>query len=80
MKRCEKCGGRLIYESMGTFGDLYLMRNEGYIFNQRLKRKHYEHFDRETDLVYCEKCHTQYDFYVDERGRVCLKDAKEGLY
>ena len=51
---CPECGGRLLIETVGTYGDIYRMQTNGEIGKVRLRRTMYE--STGEHLIYCEKC------------------------
>jgi len=55
--KCPKCGGRLVAEYNGTYGDIYLIGKTGVIFKRRFKRCIYEH-DGDAPMIYCFDCGT----------------------
>lgn len=61
--KCPKCWGRLYYETIGSYGDVFLLgvKSPGTI-GKKVCREHYEH---EDDMVYCLSCGTNYEFKVD---------------
>ena len=51
---CPECGGRLLIEAVGTYGDVYRMKANGEMGKVRLRQSVYE--ATEGYLIYCEKC------------------------
>ena len=55
---CPECGGRLLIEAVGAYGDVYRMRANGEMGKVRLRRTIYE--TTGEYLIYCEKCGKNY--------------------
>ena len=53
--RCPKCGGRLVAEFLGSYGDVHLMKKDGTAQKQRMKRIIYE-TDGNPPMIYCIDC------------------------
>lgn len=63
--KCLKCGGRLTYETIGSYGDLYdIDIRTGKPCKTRKKRIHYEHDDI---MIYCSQCGNNYDFIQNDK-------------
>ena len=59
---CPECGGKLLIEALGTYGDVYRMNKNGDMSKARVKRVIYE--SSGDFLIYCEDCGNA----VDEKG------------
>lgn len=53
---CEKCGGKLVIEYFGEYGDIYRVKKDGEPSKQRIKRKIYGTDEGKEPLIYCENC------------------------
>ena len=58
--KCQKCGGRLVAEYIGSYGDVFLLNSKGEPCKSRLKRHIYEH-DGELPMIYCNDCRSGYE-------------------
>ena len=58
--KCPRCGGRLVAEYIGNYGDVYFLNSKGEPYKDRLKRHIYEH-DGEPPMIYCKDCGTGYE-------------------
>ena len=56
---CPNCGGKLIIEVIGNYGDIYHMKADGEIPKRRIRRVVYEGADQY--LIYCERCNNNFD-------------------
>lgn len=56
---CPKCGGRLLIEAIGNYGDVYRMKADGEMSKVRLRRTIYAGTD--SYLIYCEDCRETFD-------------------
>lgn len=54
---CPECGGKLLIEAVGTFGDIYRMKKNGEMSKRRIARRIYD--TTGGYLVYCGKCGAQ---------------------
>ena len=52
---CLECGGRLVAEYIGNYGDVFFLNTKGEPYKGRLKRCIYEH-DGEPPMIYCIDC------------------------
>jgi len=72
--RCPKCKGRLTFETVGSYGDLFDVNIiTGKPSERRRHRRHYEHDDC---MVYCQRCGTNYEF-VQKKEVIYLKCEQE---
>lgn len=62
---CPKCGGNLVYEAIGSYGQLYHVCKNGKIGRQ-LKVIKYE--GSGDAMLYCLDCGTNYDFRLTQDG------------
>jgi len=58
--KCPKCGGHLVAEYIGSYGDVFLLNSKGEPYKNRLKRHIYEH-DGEPPMIYCNDCGRGYE-------------------
>lgn len=58
--KCPKCGGRLVAEYIGSYGDVFLLNSKGEPYKYRLKRHIYEH-DGCPPMIYCIDCGRAYE-------------------
>ena len=59
--RCPKCGGRLLYEELNSYGDIYgVSPKTGKPYKKRRRRQFYGGSD--DQMLYCMSCGTNYDF------------------
>lgn len=56
---CPKCGGKLLIETIGNYGDIYRMRADGEMSKRRIKRIVYDGTD--GYMIYCEQCRETFD-------------------
>ena len=56
---CQHCGGKLLIEAIGSYGDVYRMLQNGEVSRRRIKRYTYEHSG--DYMIYCEKCGNSVD-------------------
>ena len=56
---CPDCGGKLLIEAIGNYGDIYRMRADGEMSKRRMKRVVYE--GTEQYMIYCERCRNTFD-------------------
>ena len=69
-RRCPKCDGRLIFEAIGSYGDLYNVNiKTGKPCKKPEHRAHYEYGDY---TVYCQQCYTTFEFTRDKNGVISL--------
>lgn len=54
--RCPYCGGQIVVEYIGTYGDVYVVGKNGKPRNKRIRRFIYEHYGEEDKIVYCWDC------------------------
>lgn len=58
--KCPRCSGRLTFEAIGSYGDLFdIDVRTGKPCKTRKKRIYYEHGDI---MIYCPRCGNNYDF------------------
>ena len=62
---CPKCGGRLVAECIGSYGDVYPLNKKGEPRKRRLKRNIYEH-DGDDPMIYCMDCGRGYENCEDD--------------
>lgn len=60
---CPKCGGRLLFEEVGTYGRIHKVRPDGTIIN-RARTQLYDLDGLESAMVYCLKCGDNKQFCV----------------
>ena len=53
---CRFCGGRLVKEYIGNYGDVYYLKENGEPTKKRLKRYIYEHGGEDEAMIYCLAC------------------------
>ena len=54
---CPHCGGRLVAEVYGTYGDAFLLNKDGSISKRRLKRFVYDKdWSKAAISIYCFDC------------------------
>ena len=58
--KCPKCGGRLVAEFIGNYGDIFLLNKDGSGKTRRMKRMIYEH-DGDPPMIYCIDCGEGYE-------------------
>lgn len=64
--KCPTCGGHLVYEECGTYGDCFkINKRTGKVSKERFRRVHYEHGD---SMLYCLKCGSNFDFKLNADG------------
>ena len=51
---CPVCGGKLLIEAVGNYGDVYRMKKNGEMSTKRIRRCVYE--TSGDYMVYCEDC------------------------
>ena len=51
---CPKCGGKLLIEAVGNYGDVYRMKKNGEMSKVRVRRFIYECSG--DYMIYCEDC------------------------
>ena len=56
---CPKCGGKLLIEAIGNYGDIYRMRADGEMSKRRIKRVIYG--GTGDYIIYCEQCSITFD-------------------
>lgn len=64
LNTCKKCGGKLLIEEFGQFGDIYRMKRNGDASKRRIKRKIYG--DTGEAIVYCEACGKPAEYYSED--------------
>ena len=52
--KCPECGGCLLIEAIGNYGDVYRMKANGEMSKKRIKRCIYE--TSGDYMIYCENC------------------------
>ena len=52
---CPECGGQLVCEYIGSYGDVFLLDKNGEPYKRRLRRMIYEH-DGDEPMIYCKDC------------------------
>lgn len=57
--KCTKCGGSLLIEAVGKYGDVYRLKRDGKIGETRIRTHKYEHTGEY--LVYCCRCGQTYN-------------------
>jgi hypothetical protein len=54
---CPHCGGRLVAEVYGTYGDVFLLNKNGSVSKRRLKRFIYDKdWSKDAIAIYCFDC------------------------
>lgn len=56
---CQECGGKLLIEAVGNYGDVYRMKKNGEMSKVRIRRCIYE--TSGDYMIYCEKCGNSVD-------------------
>lgn len=56
---CPECGGRLLIEAIGNYGDVYRMKADEEMSKTRIRRHIYE--TSGDFLIYCEDCGNSVD-------------------
>ena len=51
---CPECGGKLLIEAVGNYGDVFRMKKNGEMSRKRIRRHIYE--TSGDFMVYCEDC------------------------
>lgn len=51
---CPECGGRLLIEAVGNYGDVFRMKRNGEMYKRPIRRYIYEYSG--DFMVYCENC------------------------
>lgn len=75
--RCPECMGRLVFETVGTYGDIFdLLVKTGRPSNKRKARVHYEH-NGEDSMVYCCDCGENYRWKQDSAGVIYIDYDEE---
>jgi len=64
MSKCPVCGGRVVAEYIGSYGDVYLIGKNGQPRKRRMKRYVYE-TDGNEPMIYCKDC----GFGIKNTGR-----------
>lgn len=59
LNRCQKCGGRLVAEAIGTYGTVLDVKQDGSV-GRKLRRMIYEHSGEW--MCYCTDCGWNCDF------------------
>lgn len=54
--RCPHCGGQLVVEYIGSYGDVFMLGKNGEPNKKRIKRFIYEHYGEDGKMVYCWNC------------------------
>ena len=74
-KKCPKCGGSLIFEAIGLYGDCFKVnKRTGKVCEKRYKRYHYEHEDY---MLYCLSCRTTFNYKETEEGQFIIFGGEE---
>ena len=59
---CPYCGGRIVAEFIGSYGDAMFINKNGTVSHRRARRFIYD-LDHSTQQVYCWDCHKDpYDY------------------
>lgn len=53
--RCPYCGGRVVIEYLGSYGNVYPLKKNGEPGTKRIRRFLYEE-SRDAPLIYCWDC------------------------
>ena len=56
---CPECGGKLLIEAVGNYGDVYRMKENGEMSKKRIRRRIYENSG--DYMIYCEECGSTVD-------------------
>ena len=56
---CPECGGKLLIEAIGNYGDVCYMKQDGTESKTRIRRYIYEHSG--DFMIYCESCGNSVD-------------------
>ena len=65
--KCPKCGGRLVAEYIGSYGDVYVLKKNGKPYKRKMKRFIYEN-DGQEPMVYCLDCGNSVEINGGEVG------------
>lgn len=55
MNKCPDCGGQIVAEYIGSYGDVYIIGKNGVPLKRRLKRFIYES-NGDKPMIYCINC------------------------
>lgn len=58
VSKCPYCGGRMVAEFIGNYGDAMFIKKDGTVSRQRARRFMYEH-NGDFPMVYCWNCRMQ---------------------
>lgn len=73
--RCEKCGGRLVYEEIHQRGKIYNIHDDGTI-GKRFKYSDY--LGDDFQMVYCKSCGDNKEFRLEDYySRVVVEETDE---
>lgn len=66
--RCPECHGRLLFETVGSYGDIFeISTKTSRPSNRRKQRVHYEH-NGDDSMVYCLYCGKNFNWKQDSSG------------
>jgi len=51
---CPECGGKLLIEAVGNYGDVFRMKKNGEMSKKRIRRHIYE--SSGDFMIFCEEC------------------------
>lgn len=54
--KCPYCGGRMVIEYIGNYGNIYPLKKNGEPGKKRIKRILYEESGMEDAMIYCLDC------------------------
>lgn len=72
--QCPMCGGSLVYEALGSYGDCYsINKRTGRLCKTKLRHLHYEH---DSVMIYCSECGCNFDYKCNPDGTFSLKEYR----
>ena len=66
--RCPHCGGKLVVEYIGSYGDVYVLGGNGKPCKKRIKRFIYDHHGDGNKMIYCWDCRKMPEDTAEEEG------------
>ena len=64
--KCPYCGGKLVIECVGCYGDVFMLKKNGEPSKKRIKRFIYEHYGMDNAMIYCWNCRKMPEPYTEK--------------
>lgn len=69
--KCEYCGGPLVVEFAGEYGEVYKIKKSGLVSSRRIRKIEYE-TDPDNYMIYCYRCREVPSKIFDIVNEVCF--------